>query len=77
MSAPRREFHPVLWWSRAIGGWLVLLVVAAFVATTVAIPRLAGGTAYTVTSGSMRPNLPPGTLIVTRPADPSRSASAT
>ncbi len=70
MSAPRRELHPVLWWSRAIGGWLVLLVVAAFVATTVAVPRLAGGTAYTVTSGSMRPNLPPGTLIVTRPADP-------
>jgi hypothetical protein len=28
----------------------VLLVVAAFVAGTVAIPRLVGGTAYTVTS---------------------------
>jgi signal peptidase len=49
---------------------MVLLVVAAFVAATVAVPRLAGGTAYTVTSGSMRPTLRPGTLIVTRPADP-------
>ena len=48
----------------------MLLVVAAFVTATVAIPRLVGGTAYTVTSGSMRPTLPPGTLIVTRPADP-------
>ena len=70
VNAPHRELHPVLWWTRAIGGWLVLLVVAAFVAATVAIPRLAGGTAYTVTSGSMRPTMPPGTLIVTRPADP-------
>ena len=71
VSPPRRELRPFLGWTRAIGGWLVLLVVAAFVAATVAIPRLAGGTAYTVTSGSMRPALPPGTLIVTRPADPS------
>lgn len=70
MSGLRRELHPILWWSRAIGGWLVLLVVAAFVAATVAVPRLAGGTAYTVTTGSMRPTLPPGTLIVTRPVDP-------
>jgi signal peptidase len=69
MSA-RLEPHPVVWWTRAIGGWFVLLVVAAFVAGTVAIPRLVGGTAYTVTSGSMRPSLPPGTLVVTRPADP-------
>jgi signal peptidase len=66
----RREPHPVVWWTRAIGGWFVLLVVAAFVVGTVAVPRLAGGAAYTVTSGSMRPTLPPGTLIVTRPADP-------
>jgi signal peptidase I len=70
MSGRRRAPHPVLAWARAVGGWLVLLVVAAFVAATVAVPRLTGGTAYTVTSGSMRPTLPPGTLIVTRPADP-------
>jgi signal peptidase len=70
MIGRRRAPHPVLAWARAIGGWLVLLVVAAFVAATVAVPRLTGGTAYTVTSGSMRPTLPPGTLIVTRPADP-------
>jgi signal peptidase len=70
MSTRRRDRHPILWWTRAIGGWLVLLVVAAFVAATVVVPRLAGAIAYTVTSGSMRPTLPPGTLIVTRPADP-------
>jgi signal peptidase len=70
MSGRRHAPQPALWWARSIGGWLVLLVVAAFVVATVAVPRLTGGTAYTVTSGSMRPTLPPGTLIVTRPADP-------
>jgi signal peptidase I len=71
MSGRRHAPRPGLWWARSIGGWLVLLVVAAFVAATVAVPRLTGGTAYTVTSGSMRPTLPLGTLIVTRPTDPS------
>lgn len=60
----------MMWWVRAIGGWFVLLTVVAFVAVTVAAPRLAGGAAYTVTTGSMRPGLPEGTLIAIRPADP-------
>lgn len=55
------------WWFRSIGSWMVLLAVLAVVALTVALPTLAGGTAYTVLSPSMRPSLPPGGLVVTRP----------
>lgn len=45
-------------------GAVGLLVVA------VALPRVVGGGAYTVLTGSMRPGLPPGTLVVTRPVEP-------
>ncbi|WP_125778182.1 signal peptidase I [Antribacter gilvus] len=51
---------------------LVLLVAAgAALLAGVLVPRLAGATPYVVTSGSMRPALPAGTLVVVRPADPS------
>lgn len=45
-------------------------VSAGVVAATVLVPRLGGGTPYTVLTGSMRPSLPPGTLVVVRPAAP-------
>lgn len=60
----------VLWWVRSVGSWFVLLLVLLVVALTVALPTLAGGTAYTVLTPSMRPSLPPGALIVTRPVQP-------
>ncbi|HVK29438.1 MAG TPA: signal peptidase I [Nocardioides sp.] len=50
--------------------WLVILTAVAAVALAVAIPRIAGGTPYTVLTGSMEPDLPPGTLVVVRPVDP-------
>lgn len=49
--------------------WLVILTAVAAVALAVAIPRIAGGTPYTVLTGSMEPDLPPGTLVVVRPVD--------
>jgi signal peptidase I len=49
--------------------WLVILAAVAAVALAVAIPRIAGGTPYTVLTGSMEPDLPPGTLVVVRPVD--------
>lgn len=49
--------------------WLVILTALAAVALAVAIPRIAGGTPYTVLTGSMEPDLPPGTLVVVRPVD--------
>ena len=47
--------------------WLVILVVGGLVAVTVLVPRVAGATPYTILTGSMRPAMPPGTLVVVRP----------
>ncbi len=46
---------------------VLLLAALALAAITVVVPRLAGGSAWTILTGSMRPDLPPGTLVVTRP----------
>ncbi|WP_084255114.1 signal peptidase I [Nocardioides sp. J54] len=54
--------------------WLVILTAVASVALAVAIPRIAGGTPYTVLTGSMEPDLPPGTLVVVRSVDPEEVA---
>lgn len=50
--------------------WLVILVLLAALTAAVLVPRLVGGTAFTVLTGSMTPTYPPGTLIVDRPVDP-------
>lgn len=49
--------------------WLVILGVAAVIGVAVLLPRAGGGTPYTVLTGSMRPNYPPGSLIVSKPVD--------
>jgi len=53
----------VLAWSVILGGGAVLLV-------AVVVPRATGAVPYHVQTGSMRPSLPPGTLVVVRPVDP-------
>lgn len=58
----------------SVAGWMVLLAVTAFLVTTVAVPRAVGGTAYTVLTSSMRPTMPPGTLVITRSVDPAAVA---
>lgn len=50
--------------------WMVLLVTVGVLAVTVLVPRAVGGTPYTIETGSMRPGMPPGTLVVVRPVDP-------
>jgi signal peptidase len=45
----------------------LILAMAGAVAGAVLVPRLGGATPYTVLTGSMRPALPPGTLVVVRP----------
>jgi signal peptidase len=50
--------------------WAVIGAAAVLLAVALALPRLAGAHPYTILTGSMRPSLPPGTLVVTRPADP-------
>ncbi|WP_066039980.1 signal peptidase I [Herbiconiux solani] len=57
-------------WAGRVAAWALLLTAAALLVTMVALPRLAGATAYTILTGSMEPGLPPGELVVVRPVDP-------
>ncbi len=45
----------------------VLLLILGLGAVTIVVPALAGGTPLSVLTGSMRPHLPPGTLVVIKP----------
>lgn len=45
----------------------VLLLILAVGALTIVVPAAVGGMPLTILTGSMRPHLPPGTLVVTRP----------
>jgi signal peptidase I len=58
-------------WAGQVLSWMVMLGAGAALVAGLLVPRLAGATPYVVETGSMRPELPPGTLVVTRPADPS------
>jgi signal peptidase len=49
--------------------WAVLLATLGVLAVAVLVPRLGGATPYTIETGSMRPGMPPGTLVVVRPID--------
>lgn len=55
------------WWAGQILSWLALFIVLCLLAVMVIIPRIGGATAYTVLTGSMRPEHPPGQLIVVKP----------
>jgi signal peptidase len=48
----------------------VLILVLALAVVTIVLPALVGGRPLTVLTQSMEPTLPPGTLVVVRPADP-------
>jgi signal peptidase len=48
---------------------LVVVVAGAALLVGLVVPRLAGATPYTVTSASMAPALPVGSLVVVRPRD--------
>ena len=54
-------------WLGQFLAWLVILGVGSALAAGVVAPRIAGATSYTVLTGSMQPDLPPGTLAVVRP----------
>jgi signal peptidase len=59
-----------LHWVGRVVTWAVIFGGFAAIAVAVVIPRLAGATPYTILTGSMRPGLPPGTLVVVRPVNP-------
>jgi signal peptidase I len=57
----------VLRWGGQVLTWMVILFVSAVVTIAVLAPRLGGATPYVVLTGSMQPQMPPGTLVVVRP----------
>jgi signal peptidase len=48
---------------------MLLLSIAALLIAMIGIPRVTGSTPYTVLTGSMRPGMPPGSLVVTKPLE--------
>ncbi|MGA8987299.1 signal peptidase I [Aeromicrobium sp.] len=56
-------------WIGQVITWLIIAAAATLLAVCVLIPRLGGATPYTILTGSMRPDLPPGTLVVMKPVD--------
>ncbi|WP_309072011.1 signal peptidase I [Arthrobacter sp.] len=67
-NAPEKS--GVLSWVGQVLSWLCLLAVLGLVTVMVVIPQLFGSGSYTVLTGSMRPGMPPGSLIVTKEANP-------
>ncbi|WP_372727500.1 signal peptidase I [Nocardioides sp.] len=65
----------MLAWTWRVLGWVVTLAAVTAIALAVVVPRLGGATPYTVLTGSMRPGMPPGTLVVVRPVDPAEIAT--
>lgn len=57
-------------WAGQVLAWAVILLAVVVLALAVLVPRVTGATPYTVLTSSMRPTLPPGTLVVVRPVDP-------
>jgi signal peptidase len=55
-----------LWWARQIISWVLLLAMVIVLAAVVVVPRVSGAVPYTILTGSMQPDYPPGTLIVVR-----------
>lgn len=47
--------------------WLTLAAGVGLLLVLVVVPRVGGGTPYTILTGSMQPTYPPGTLVVVRP----------
>src|SRR6476661_3023784 len=78
-----RETRPsraqsVLGWAGRIVSWLLILSFGLFLLATMLVPRLAGATPYVIETSSMRPTLPPGTLVVVKqPADLSKVSTGT
>lgn len=54
-------------WVGRVLAWMAILGIGAIIAIAVLIPRIAGATPYVVLTGSMRPTMPPGTMVVVRP----------
>nr|WP_228507495.1 signal peptidase I [Plantibacter sp. VKM Ac-2880] len=76
-AADRLSQETERWTPARIGGvllrvasWTVVVVTVVLLVAFVAVPRVTGSTPYTILTGSMRPEMPPGTMVVVRPVDP-------
>lgn len=47
--------------------WVIICSTVSVLLVSVLVPRLAGATPFTILTGSMRPGMPPGTLVVVKP----------
>lgn len=56
-------------WLAQVLCWVLLLASVLVLVSAVLVPRLTGSTPYTIATGSMEPTMPPGTLVVVKPAD--------
>lgn len=63
MTSVRKSFG----WFGQVLAWTVILCAVAVVSIAVLLPRLGGATPYTILTGSMQPQYPPGTLVVAKP----------
>ena len=67
----------MLAWTWRVLGWFITLGAVTVIALAVVVPRFGGATPYTVLTGSMRPGMPPGTLVVVRPVEPAEISTGT
>ena len=56
--------------TRQVFSWLFLFAALALLLAVVGIPRVANATPYTILTSSMRPLMPPGSLVVAKETDP-------
>jgi signal peptidase len=71
MSMRRAERLSIRGWLTQVAAWFVVGGVVLMLAVAVLVPRIAGATPYTILTGSMKPGMPPGTLVVVKPVDAS------
>lgn len=69
-SSSTRTGSAFVGWIGQVASWFVILSFAAVLLVALVVPRLAGATPYVIETGSMRPGMPPGTLVVVRSVQP-------
>jgi signal peptidase len=70
-SAPRGPVGARVWLRRigAVLAWTVAITMGLLIIALVLLPRVVGAQPFTVLTGSMRPSMPPGTMVIVRPVE--------
>jgi signal peptidase len=68
--APRRKRGALSWFGQVLS-WFVMFAIGAVFLVSLVLPRLAGGSTFVIETGSMRPHLPPGTMVAVQPSEAS------